>query len=160
MQKSASSPTCFVFLLATSFLLLASCSPYALRGRVIEGHRASVQVVLPDDPRLSALEQGVADAEVVVTLDPGKLNSKRIGTGVSTRDGSFAIPVDVVGAGTLLHEVEVSAGREDFVDAAGQFVLPGKGKRVLVTLPAGERKVRDDRTLLEQTMEEAERYLE
>jgi hypothetical protein len=140
-------------------LLLASCSSNVLRGRVIEGHRASVEVVSPDDARLTRQEPGLADAAVVVTLDPEQLNQRQIGRGVSDGTGNFAIPVDVAGAGVLLHDVRVSAQRNKFLDASGDFVLPGKNRRVLITLPAGQERRVDERPLLERTLEEAQPYL-
>ena len=147
------------FGLCLSFLLLAACTPYALRGRVIEGYRASVEVVNKNDPRLTTQEPGLADAYVVVTLDPGRLNARRIGSGLSDSTGNFALSVDVSGAGVLMHDVEVVGSRPDFLDASGEFTLPGSNKRVLITLPAGNQKRVDDRPLLERTMEEAQPYL-
>ena len=146
-------------LLASSFLLLASCAPYAMKGRVVEGYRASVEVVDKDDPRLTLQEPGLADAYVVVTLDPERLNARRIGSGLSDATGNFAVKVDVSGAGVLLHQVEVAGSRPKFLDASGKFILPGGGKRVLVTLPAGEQKRVDDRPVLERTLEEVRPYL-
>lgn len=126
---------------------------------MIEGPRATVEVVSPDDPRLTLQEPGLADAEVFVTLDPDQLNRRPIGSGVTNATGNFAIEVDVTGAGVLLHDVEVAAQRPDFLDASGRFVLPGRDRRVLVTMPAGTQKRVDERPLLERTLEEAQPYL-
>lgn len=135
------------------------CSSYAMRGRVIEGHRAAVEIVSRDDPRLTMQEPGLADASVWVTLDPEKLNARAIGSGVSDATGNFAIPVDVAGAGVLLHEVRVAATRPKFLDASDQFVLPGSRQRVLITMASGTPNRVDERPLLERTLEEAQPYL-
>ncbi|MEM1097777.1 MAG: hypothetical protein AAGH92_03200 [Planctomycetota bacterium] len=148
-----------VLILLGVVVAAAGCSPYALRGRVIEGHRASVEVVSRDDPRLTMQEPGLADATVRVTLDPAKLNARQIGSGLSDATGNFAIPVDVAGAGVLLHDVEVAAERQKFFDASGRFVLPGNNQRVLITMTTGSQKRVDDRPLLERTLEEAQPYL-
>ncbi|MEM1444864.1 MAG: hypothetical protein AAGF84_02320 [Planctomycetota bacterium] len=149
----------FAWIMLGAVVVLGGCSPYAMRGRVIEGHRASVEVVSRDDPRLTLQEPGLADAMVSVTLDPEKLNARSIGSGVSDATGNFAIAVDVAGAGVLLHDVEVLAQRQKFFDASSQFVLPGKNQRVLITMTTGTQKRVDERPLLERTLEEAQPYL-
>ncbi len=153
-------PRCFVrlALIGLAVIGLTACAPYQLRGRVVEGSRPGVEVVSPSDPRL-AREFGVADAELRLTLDPDRLSREVVGRGVSGSDGSFALGVDAPGAGVLIHEVELTAQREGFAPTAGRFELPGKNKRVLVTVKAGKGRSVDERSFLEQTMEEAEPYL-
>ncbi len=117
--------------------MLAGCGQdvYTLRGQVVRGPVGQVVVVDEDDPRLAgpAVEQAV----LRFTLDPRSLGREPLGSTFSTSDGSFTIPINIFGAGTLLHEVGVSARAAKFSPTRGVFVLPGREKRLLVTMSPG-----------------------
>jgi hypothetical protein len=117
--------------------MLTGCGQdvYTLRGQVVRGPVGQVVVVDADDPRLAgpAIEQAV----LRFTLDPRSLGREPLGSTYSTTDGSFAIPINIFGAGSLLHEVGLSARAAKFSPTRGVFILPGRGKRLLVTMTPG-----------------------
>lgn len=144
-------------------LLAGGCASYELRGKVIEGHSPGARVVEADDPRLD--EPGVGGAAVDVTLDPGRLQAKRIGSGMSDDDGTFALEIDEFGAGFLEHRVEVRGEARGRRVGRGEMILPGSGKRVLVVVPTTAGGGEDDEPdqpgdFLEETMRSAEPYLD
>ncbi len=151
-------PTALCLLVAAFFV--SGCSSYRLQGRVIEGARPSVELVSKDDPRLSQ-EIGVPEADLKLTLDPDRLSREVVGWGSSGSDGTFSLGVDAFGSGVLMHEVEIDARRDGFLDTQGAFMLPGKAssRRVLVTVVAGKQRRVDERSFLDRTMDEAEVYL-
>lgn len=148
--------------LAVSALALAGCSGYQLQGKVIEGTVSSVSVVDAEDPRLDQI--GIEDARVQVTLDPLKPARQRLPLVRSRGDGSFAVPVDEVGAGMLQYDVEVRGEAAGFRGAVEQFPLPGRSKRVLIQLAPGQGGRRgpapgqDD--FLGETLRMSEPYME
>lgn len=144
-----------VLCLAGLSMLLAACSPYTLRGKVIQGDASYVTIVNPDDPRLA--QSGLSGTHLRLVLDPLRLNRKDIATGYSGANGEIEMPVEEFGAGTLQFDVGFYARRNGFNSAEGYFRLPGSGKRILVVLAPG----RDDGELgvsPENLYEEAERY--
>lgn len=137
--------TLLLMLLAGSTLLIASCSPYTLRGRVVQGEASWVTVT--DQATVDADEEApVAGANVELILDPGKLNRKELGRARTGPNGEFAIEVDEFGAGWLEHDVGLLVIRDGYVSADGYFRLPDTKRRILVTLQRG----RDDRRTLDQ----------
>ncbi|MEM9881827.1 MAG: hypothetical protein AAF800_02780, partial [Planctomycetota bacterium] len=78
----------------------AGCSPYQLRGVVIEGDEPGVELVNRRDPRLERF--GLPGAELELWLDPDRLRPRRVGRAVTDADGRFAMPVDAEGAGLLM----------------------------------------------------------
>jgi len=114
---------------------LAGCSPYQMRGKVIEGDISFVAIVDADDPRLDG--PGISGAELRLSTDPEKLNRERIGTTISSGDGSFTIPVDELGAGVLLYDVGLQVRKSGYQPANQMFRLPPSERRVLVILTPG-----------------------
>ncbi len=127
----------FALLLAALALVLGGCSSYAVRGVVVMGPTSYVELVDADDPRLTQ-GQPISGAVVRTTVDPSSLNPIRL-TGVTTGAvGEFAVPVDEFGAGWLEYELGVVVRRPGFAPAEGFMRLPPAGKRLLVTLGAGQ----------------------
>ena len=140
-------------------LALPACSGYQLTGKVVEGTASSVVVVDAGDPRLE--EVGLAGAEVGATLDPAEPSRKRLPAVRSGDDGAFALPVKEPGAGLLEYAVQVAGRARGYRSAASDFPLPGRGKRVLVTLAPGSDAGGDAPTsdVLEETLRMGEPYL-
>lgn len=145
------------WLLAVAVLGVAGCSPYQLRGVVLEGSVDMIEVVNADDPRLERF--GVPGASVQVLLDPDRLSPKTIGRGSTNGDGQFALPINETGAGFLLLDVEVLVGAEGFSGTSQEMVLPGGKQRLVVTLKRGQRKPNDRGNDFERdTQREVETY--
>lgn len=115
---------------------VSACSPYALRGKVIEGQGSYVTIVDASDPRLA--EPGLSGAAVTLVLDPTQLNRKTLASGISGADGEVSLKVDEFGAGMLEYDVGVYARRRGREPAEGYFRLPGSSQRVLISLAPGE----------------------
>lgn len=138
---------------------LGGCSPYQLRGLVVEGNTPGIEIVNKNDPRLQQ-EVGVASVNVEVLLDPTLFNPESIGKGQSDRDGFFAVPITTSGAGFLILDVEVQAKRERYLSEVKRFDLPGGGKRLLITMQAGkDTRPLENPNILEDTLREAEPFL-
>ncbi|MEO1237672.1 MAG: hypothetical protein AAFX76_12870 [Planctomycetota bacterium] len=144
--------------LVFALVFLGACSPYRLQGVVVEGPVPGVEVVGADDPRLEFF--GLPGVEVLVKLDPQRLNPETIGRGRTDGDGRFSLAVDEFGAGVLILDVEVSASRSGFVTARERFELPGAGRRLVVTMRPGEDPPPvEGQNILEETLREAAPYL-
>ena len=131
-------------LLAVIALVMGGCSSYAVRGVVVMGSSSYVEIVDDNDPRLTQ-GQPIAGAVVRIMIDPSSLNPTRLSGVTSGAVGEFAIPVDSFGAGWPEYELGVVVRRPGFAPAEGFFQLPPSGKRLLVTLGAGQdRRGLDD----------------
>jgi hypothetical protein len=133
--------------------LAAGCGQYVLEGKVVEGDASAVQAVPPDDPRLE--KPGLGQAQIVLTLDPQSLGRERIASSTVQPDGSFAIPVDVFGAGFLEHEFGARARLDGYNAAYDVFMLPGGNQKLLITLAPG----RDTYDEPDEALEESKRFL-
>ena len=115
---------------------MTGCGGYAMRGRVVSGDVSYVAVVDPGDPRLDG--KGLAGVSLHVQSDPGRLNRKTVGRGVSGADGEINVPIDLIGAGMLEYEAGVFARRKGREPANGFFELPSSKKRILIVMSTGE----------------------
>ncbi|BAM05265.1 hypothetical protein [Phycisphaera mikurensis] len=140
-------------------LLAAGCSPYALRGRVVEGAPAGVEVVRADDPRLVS-RPPLPEVRLALAENPQRLNRRDAGNAVSGPDGWFELRPDVAGAGVLRIDAGLEARRQGFAPAVGFFPLPGRGKRVLVTMPVGRDRSASPTDFLDETLRQARPYLD
>lgn len=119
-----------------SVLAMCGCEGYALRGRVVAGDVSYVAVVDPDDPRLVGGD-GLEGVNLHLQSDPGRLNRRTAGRGVSGAAGAIEVPVDLTGAGLLEYEVGLFARRPGYDPATGFFQLPSSKKRVLIVMAQG-----------------------
>lgn len=141
-------------------LVLVGCSPYQLRGIVVAGDTAGVEVVKKNDPRLATAGPGVPGVSLDVLLDPERLSPEQIGRGDTNGEGGFALTIDEPGAGLLMLDIELKASRQGYTTVAERFVLPGGGQRVIVTLKRGkDRRQLETGNVLEETLRDAEPYL-
>ena len=113
---------------------LGACSPYMLRGHVIEGESSYALLVEPSDPRLQA--EGVAGVSVRLTMDPGKLNRDVVADNVSGPEGEFELPVDRAGAGLITMDMSILARKAGYTSSEAFFKLPGSGSRFLLIVVA------------------------
>lgn len=148
--------------LLIALLLLAGCSSYAIKGRVIRGPIATVQVVDDDDPRLTESNGTGGGAIVSAVLEPDTPSERReLGKHIADGQGWFAIPADAFGSGLLEYEAQVLARRDGNQGAFGKIDLPGRSERVLITLPLGEDRLRrPNERFLDKTLRDAKPYLD
>ncbi len=144
--------------LLVCLLLMTACSGYQLRGKVVEGSYSAVTLVDADDPRLA--QPGLSGATVTSILDPREMGQKRLPTATTTGGGEFTVPVGEPGAGLLQYTVQVVGRKGGYQSAEETFALPGRGKRVLITLQQG----RDTYTpqpgeVLEETIRMGQPYM-
>lgn len=132
-----------LLLLAALFATLPACSAYNLQGKVIDGPASQITIVDAGDPRLD--QPGLAGASIETMLDPNSLARKALPAQASGGDGTFAIPVDEIGAGFLEYEAGFIVQRPGYQTAHAVVPVPGADKRVLVILHRGtDRFVRPD----------------
>lgn len=146
-------------LLVLAPLVVSGCAPYALHGRVVEGSPAGVEVVSADDPRLVS-RPPLPEVRLELSENPERLNRRAAGSAVSGSDGWFTLRPDVAGAGVLRVDAGLEARREGFAPAVGFFSLPGRGRRVLVTLPPGRDRAPSPANFLDETLRQARPYLD
>ncbi len=125
----------FCFMVLGAGLCATGCESYALRGRVVRGDVSYVAVVNADDPRLDG--EGLPGVSLHLQSDPGRLNRKTVGRGVSEATGDIRLPVDLAGAGLLHYDVGLFARRSDHTPATGFFELPSSKKRILIVMAKG-----------------------
>ena len=125
-----------VCLIAAMVLPACSGGGYELQGRVIRGDYTAVMLVDRDDERLSTGE-GITGVSLHVQQDPAQLNRRTLARGSSMADGSFALPIDLIGAGTFHYDMGVFARRAGYDPASGYFRLPPRSKRVLIVMNFG-----------------------
>jgi len=135
--------------MASLCLLLTGCGPYVLRGKVVQGSTSNIAIVHHDDIRLAG--SGLAGAVIELTLDPRSLGRRVMATREVEPDGTFALPIEQFGAGLLEYEfglVVRCAGHDSALDI---FRLPGRGRRVLVSLARGPDRYRPREDPLKET---------
>lgn len=133
-----SGPLCAA-LIALAGAALTGCS-YAIEGRVVRGEVSMVELVSASDPRLDDPALALSGVGVHLQMDPTSLRRKTIARTVSGRDGSFSVPVDDFGAGVMEFRLGVFARKRGYEPAEGFLGKPAGGRRVLVTMTAGEDK--------------------
>lgn len=133
--------------------MAGGCASYAVRGAVIGGSQSMVVLVRKDDPRVK-VANGLTDVSLSFSLDPRSLGSKPLGSTVTRSDGTFEMPVDVFGAGTLEYELGVLARGAGYDSAQGMVPMPSGDQRVLVIMARG----RDRYVAPEDPLRDIERY--
>ena len=115
-----------------SILMWASGCGFRLRGLVIEGATPGVFVVDKTDSRL--VEAGLATAVVNLTIDPGHINAKHLGSYQSDLNGRFDIPIDELGAGFLEYDIGLVCRLVGYHPIRHHVRMPGSSKRLLIIL--------------------------
>lgn len=137
-------------------LLLGGCGEgYVLRGKVIENGGSAITAVDREDSRMD--QPGVADVQIRVYRDPGRLSQELAATGVSRPDGRFELPISAFGAGWMDEQWLIQTYRDGYSNAETVLRLPGNTNRrpVLIMLRRGEATRPSDR---DDLMQELERY--
>ena len=148
---------------------LVGCAGYRLQGQVVQGMGSSVRVVADKEDRsgddgkdttTGAFGSVVAGAQVTLVLDPSRASREVVAQGVTDPDGRFDLPVDLPGVGFLMHDLQLIVQRKGFVGVQQSIEPPGADERLYVELEAGRDGLGDTRSFLEQTLQDAEPYLE
>ena len=130
-----------LILLAIS-LPLVGCGSYTLEGRAVVGDYSGIELVDPDDPRLSGT--GTSGMMVEVVRDPESLGRKVVTRATSNGSGAIRVVISEFGAGFLEEtwELRVLRGGAEF--AADRVTLPfdPDRKRILVTVRPGDGRSR------------------
>lgn len=113
-------------------LIWASGCGFRLRGLVIEGATPGVFVVDKTDSRL--VELGLATAVINLTIDPGHMNAKHLGSYQSDLDGRFDVPIDELGAGFLEYDIGLVCRLAGYHAIQHRVRMPGSSKRLLIIL--------------------------
>lgn len=121
---------------AAALLLLAGCSSYTLRGKVVSGPSSGIQVVKADNPALAG--PPIEQASVELILDPLSGGRERIGTVITREDGTFETPIDAIGAGMLEYQLLITVRHPGRTPAQQIIDLPPANRRLLVRLAEGQ----------------------
>lgn len=130
-----------LLLLVPLLIVLGGCGPYVLEGRVVRGDFGAIDIVDPDDVRLS--DPGLGGVSVEAIKDPMSLGRKTIATATSQGDGSIRLVISDFGAGFLEDDWELRATRQGEEFAASIMRLPYdvSSRRLLVLIrPDAGRK--------------------
>ena len=131
-------------------------SQYVLEGRVVQGATSGAFVVDANDPRLAG--PPIDYATVQLTLDPRSLGRENLGSTTTMQDGTFRLPLNLMGAGFLEHEVRLISRAEDFQSTEGFFILPGSSKRVLVIMNKGRDTLGPTDDPYQRAIDDAQRF--
>lgn len=132
----APSHTAALLLIALLAGLLPACGPHKLEGFVVRGPASQVIVTDRSDARIK--QEPLAGATIQVTIDPQSLGRRTLPVVRSGPDGSFAVPIDEVGAGLLEYPVLIVIRKVNHDTAASELYLPSGFKCLLVVLKPGK----------------------
>ena len=126
-----------LLLLLPAWAAVTGCSTYTLYGNVIYGEISDMELVDPEDRRLS--DPPLTSVRITLQRDPDKLSRRIAGTDVSDVRGRFVIPLDEFGAGWMEEKWLVRASKPGFKTATSVLRLDAntKGKKLLIILGAG-----------------------
>jgi len=147
-----------LILAALAACTLGACSPYTITGRVVRGEASYMMLVEEGDPRLE--EPGIADVQMKLTIEPGKIERKVVAQELSGPEGEVALPVDEIGAGLLNMMAGVAARKKGFAPAEGTFFLPrdDKTRLLIVMAPGWDPEPTWETQTTEDLLREAERF--
>lgn len=143
-----------IALALTCMLMTGGCGitdAYVLEGKVIRGSYSTMAFVSPDDPRLQ--QSGIGNVQVSIFRDPSKPNREMVARDINLPDGTFSISISEFGAGWMVEEWQIKAGRPQFQTADLIIGLPKakKNRRLLIMLTGGPSDLgqRDEDDLME-----------
>lgn len=150
-----------VLALLLAAFMLAGCSNYAMKGRVVRGSIASIQLVSKNDPRMTEANPTGGGAVIQGVFEPDRPSDRQsLSQVVTDGQGYFSMPVNAIGSGFLEYEAMLIARREGHQGTMRTIPLPRSSQRVLITLPLGQDSLRVPEGFLNQTLRDAEPYLE
>lgn len=138
-------------------VVAAGCSPYQLRGAVVEGPRPGLFIVDARDPRLT--QGAMEDVSVQVTVDPDRMSPTRLPPVRTDADGRFAMPIGETGAGFLEYDAAVVARSPGYQAVTGTIKLPGQKKRLLIVMAPGRDTYRPQEDVLQETLRLGNEFL-
>jgi hypothetical protein len=122
--------------------------------------------VSPQDPRMTRSYgadagegDGIPAVTVTVVADADRASRRVVASTTTDDQGRFATPVDLAGPGILMHEVEVTARRAGFAGVVTLIELPKKSTRLLISMPAGADRIGSQKSILQETLDDADVYL-
>ncbi len=124
-----------VALLFTCVLTSAFGCAYVLEGRVIQGGHGAVVVTEPDNPNFE--QRGLGDVTIELTLDPGSISPRSLGTQLTDGEGRFRFPIDAAGAGVLEYELGVLCRSKGYQTLYQTLPMPPKSRRLLIVMAPG-----------------------
>lgn len=136
---------------------LTGCETYQLQGVVVSGKVQKIEVVDKDDERLNRM--GIPDAAVSGILDPREMRPQLLQQAVTDEKGRFAIPIDAQGAGFLEYDVNVVGQAAGFAATNKTIQVPGRDKRVLITLVPGRDSYQSPHDVLKETLQMKEQLM-
>lgn len=137
---------------------LTACSPYQLRGRVVEGNTERVLIVGADDSRLN--EMPVANATVELTLDPSSITPRRLGEVVTDEHGDFVMDVTAMGAGSFQeYDLGILVTAKKHRNVWQTILLPSAKKRLLVIMASGSTGPNPPKDILKESLELKDRFM-
>jgi hypothetical protein len=121
---------------------IVGCGAYTLEGRAVVGDYSGIELVEPDDPRLSGT--GTSGMTIEVVRDPESLGRKVVTRATSNGSGAIRLVIAEFGAGFLEETWELRALRGGAEFAADRVSLPfnPENKRILVTVRPGDGRSR------------------
>lgn len=147
--------------LCVLFVMAGCGGSYAIKGRVVRGTFAEIQLVDKDDPRLNGADTTGGGAVVQAVFEPGTPTEMQdLGRHITDGQGWFAIPVDAFGTGLLEYEAQLIARRDGYQGAIATIPLPRGSQRVLITLPVGRDTLVVPERYIDSVRRDAKPYLE
>ncbi len=132
-----------LLVLLLSIVPLIGCGAYTLEGRAVVGAYSGIELVDPDDPRLSGT--GSAGMTVEIVRDPESLSRRIASRATSDGTGAIRLVISDFGAGFLEEDWELRVLRSGSEFAADRITLPFNpgDKRILVTVRPGDGRSRN-----------------
>jgi len=134
---------------AVAVTVTAGCS-YVIEGKVVTGGHAVVVLVEPHNTNLD--QPGLSGAMVELTLDPGTISPRALGTQVTDASGRFRLPIDATGAGLLEYEVGILCRHRGYRTIYQTMSLPPKNRRLLIVMAAGASGRTESEDLISETL--------
>lgn len=136
-------------LAATLALATVGCN-YILEGKVVQGGQGMMVVADSDNPNLE--QRGLSDVAIELTLDPGSISPRSLGTQLTDASGQFRFPIDATGAGLLEYELGVLCRRKDFKTLYQAMSIPPKNRRLLIVMTPGSGAAAVEEDVISETL--------
>ena len=136
--------------LLTLFLMTGPGCSYALEGKVVRGAHGAVVLAQRDDPNLD--QPGLGGVSIELTLDPGSIAPRSLGTQLTDPDGRFRFPIDAAGAGLLEYDVGILCRHQGYQSLYQTMPLPAKRRPMLIVLAPGNHSAAGPEDVIAETL--------